>query len=95
MDILIQYSNWIWIAVWFAILFVGAKFCKFKEWNEDAMSFSQTKAILGFCAFGIVLHHCAEHRSAFWLPQYYIKPGLEKFILIGHLLVAIFLFFSE
>jgi len=94
MDILIQYSNWIWIAVWFAILFVGAKFCKFKEWNEDAMSFSQTKAILGFCAFGIVLHHCAEHRSAFWLPQYYIKPGLEKFILIGHLLVAIFLFFS-
>ena len=65
MDILIQYSNWIWIAVWFAILFVGAKFCKFKEWNEEAMSFSQTKAVLGFCAFGIVLQILTAQMTAF------------------------------
>ena len=94
MDFLIKYSNLIWLIIWFAVLLVGAKVCGLKKWNEDAMSFNQTKAILGFCAFGIVLHHCAEHRSAFWLPQYYIRPGLEKYILIGHLLVAIFLFYS-
>ncbi len=94
MDTLIHYSNLIWAVIWLTILFAGAKVCKLKEWNEDAMSFAQTKAILGFCTFGIVLHHCAEHTSAFWLMQHLQKPGLEAYILIGHLLVAIFLFFS-
>ena len=48
MDTLIHYSNLIWAVIWLTILFAGAKVCKLKEWNEDAMSFAQTKAISAF-----------------------------------------------
>lgn len=52
MNLLVKYSSLIWLVIWFAVLFGGANVYRLKSWNEDAMSFGHTKAILGFCALG-------------------------------------------
>ena len=88
------YLNWIVLALWLIMLFAGAKVMKRGQWNGEALSFSHTKAILGFCAIGVIIHHCAEKTSAYWLPSYAYTPGLEWFTDMGFLLVALFFFYS-
>ena len=51
-----------------------------KEWNEDVLSFAQTKSFLGFCALIIILHHCSQRTCAPWLPEFRIVHGLDDFV---------------
>ncbi len=76
------------------ILLWGARVMKRGEWNEEALSLRQTKALQGFTALCIMLHHIGQKLCASWLAPNMIIPGLEFFVPIGYMLVGIFLFFS-
>ena len=76
------------IAIWYvalaALLFVGIKFSKKKEWNEGNMSFDQTKCFLGFCAIIICFHHMAQFTCASWVNPYFQRKGLDIFVTAGY-----------
>lgn len=72
----------------------GSKRFKKDEWNEEAFSLRQMKAIQGFAAICIMLHHCGQKVSASWIDKRYYKPGLEFFVPIGYILVTFFTFSS-
>ncbi|MBO7450047.1 MAG: acyltransferase [Clostridiales bacterium] len=76
------------------LLFFGVKISKRKTWNEDVMSFDQTKCFLGFCAAVIVLHHIAQDTCASWLNPWFIRHGLDIFVTAGYRMVGMFFFFS-
>ena len=82
------------VAVFFAILLFKAKFFTKGTWNDEVLSLNQTKSILGFCAIGIVFHHLAQKTCAPWLNQEVIVHGLDFFLNLGHLFVALFFFYS-
>lgn len=65
-----------------------------KQWNEGAMSLSQTKAVQGFFAVLIMLHHISHRTCASWVPAPYIRHGLDVFVQIGTFFVGYFLFCS-
>lgn len=85
---------YIYYLVLVIILFWGAKFYKHKTWNDGFMSLSQTKALQGFFAICIMLHHAAQKTCAPWLHPMYIVHGLDVFVPIGYFFVGIFLFCS-
>ncbi len=76
------------------LLFWQAKPCKKGTWNEDFLSLSQTKALQGFSAICIMLHHIALKTCAHYLPKEYIRHGLDPFVTVGILFVGLFFFFS-
>lgn len=76
------------------LLLKGAKLYKKGEWNQAFLSQEQMKAIQGFCAIGIMFHHMAQKTCAPWLNEKYIIHGLDVFVPIGYLLVAVFFFCS-
>lgn len=89
--------NWLVYLVYPALLAVllwKVKIFRKGEWNEGWLSVRQTKAIQGFAALCIILHHISQKTCADWLPKYQIIPGLEPFVPIGYILVSIFLFCS-
>ncbi len=75
-----------------AALVTGLKFYKYREWNEEAFSLRQMKAVQGFATICIMLHHCGQKTSASWIDKQYYHPGLEPFVPIGYVLVSIFTF---
>lgn len=79
--------------VMLAILLIGSKFSRKNEWNEDFMSLEQSKYIQGYFAICIMLHHIGQETCASW-QTYPLIPGLEFFVPIGHLLVAVFFMYS-
>lgn len=72
----------------------GLKIYGRKEWNTGFLSLSQTKALQGFCAICIMLHHISQKTCAPWLKSQYIVHGLDVFVTIGYFFVGIFLFCS-
>ena len=84
----------IWYVLLIALLFGGAKLCKKKTWNEENMSFNQTKCYLGFCAVIIVFHHISQDTCASWLNPRFIRHGLDIFVTAGYPMVAMFFFCS-
>ena len=64
------------------------------QWNEEAFSLKQMKALQGFFAICIMLHHIGQKTCASWLPPQYIIPGLELFVPFGYYFVGFFLFCS-
>ncbi len=76
------------------LLFCGAKVHRKNTWNDEFMSLSQTKALQGFFAVCVVLHHIAQKTCADWLDTKYKVHGLDLFVPIGYLFVGIFLFCS-
>ena len=76
------------------LLFMGSTFYKKGKWNEEYLSLSQVRVIKGFCALGIILHHLAQKTAAPWLDSKYTIHGLDFFVNIGYLFVAVFLFIS-
>ena len=72
----------------------GSKRFKKDEWNEEAFSLRQMKAIQGFVALCIMLHHCGQKVSASWIDKRFYKPGLDFFVPIGYILVTFFTFSS-
>lgn len=76
------------------LLFWGAQFYGRGSWNEGFLSLKQTKALQGFCAICIMLHHIGQKTCAFWLSPRYIIHGLDLFVPFGYYFVGIFLFCS-
>ena len=85
---------YLWYAALALMLFWGVKFSKSKTWNEENMSFDQTKCFLGFCAVVIVFHHVSQDTCASWLNPRYIRHGLDIFVTAGYPMVAMFFFCS-
>lgn len=77
-----------------ALLCFGARGCGRKEWNEDYTSLKQAKALQGVMVLGVALHHMAQKTCAPWHPRAFIVHGLDFFVPIGYLFVAVFLFCS-
>lgn len=76
------------------LLFWGAHVYKKGEWNDEVLSFSHTKAFLGFCAIIILFHHASQRTCAPWLMPNKIRHGLDPFVFAGYLCVAVFFFCS-
>ena len=76
------------------VLFWGAKFFKPREFNEEAFSLRQMKAIQGFVALLIMFHHCGQKTSASWIDKKFYIGGLDMFVEIGFVLVTFFTFCS-
>lgn len=76
------------------ILFWKSKVIKKSEYNEEWNSVSETKAIQGLIALCIVCHHTAQQTCASWLESRNIVHGLDPFLNIGFMLVAVFFFWS-
>ena len=72
----------------------GSRLSKKGEWNEGAFSLEQMKAVQGFTAICIMLHHIGQHTCASWLDPALITPGLEIFVPFGFYMVGIFMFCS-
>ncbi len=85
---------YIFYAILAAFLVYGAKVYGRKQWNEEAFSLSQSKALQGFFAVCILLHHAAQKTCAPWHPARYTVHGLDCFVPYGYLFVAVFFFCS-
>ena len=76
------------------LIFFGAKAAERGGWNEEYTSLKQTKALQGITALFIALHHMAQKTCASWQPMSYRVHGLDVFVSVGYLFVAVFLFGS-
>lgn len=89
--------NWLVLLYYPILIFVllwGMKISKKDEFHDGFLSLSQTKSLQGFAAIGIVFHHIGQNTCAPWLAPEQTIHGLEPFVPIGYLLVAIFFFCS-
>ena len=89
-------TDWIYL-FWFllgALLFCGVKYAGRGKWNEDYTSLKQTKMLLGIMTLGVALHHLSQKSCGPWHPQSFIVHGLDFFLPLGALFVAVFLFCS-
>nr|MCR4776631.1 acyltransferase [Saccharofermentans sp.] len=69
------------------LLFLGIKPSKLREWQEEPLSLDRSKAIQGFAAVAIIVHHLAQELAE--------KAGAIGFFTeLGVLFVGIFFFFS-
>lgn len=69
------------------LLFIGIKPSKLREWQEEPLSLDRSKAIQGFAAVAIIVHHLAQELAE--------KAGAIGFFTeLGVLFVGIFFFFS-
>jgi len=75
-------------------LLAGAKFAGRGSYNPEFMSLKNTKYIQGFFAICVMLHHMGQKTCASWHDPKYIVHGLDMFVGIGYLFVAIFFFYS-
>ena len=89
-----NYLIYIYYPLLILLILWGCKWFPKGHWNEEALSIKQTKALHGFCAVCIMLHHIGQKTCAPWLPSEVITHGLDAFVPIGYLLVGIFLFCS-
>ena len=69
------------------ILFLGSRLSGKGEWQEEPFSLETSKAIQGFCAVAIIVHHLAQDLMA--------DAGVLSFFSeLGVLFVGVFFFFS-
>ena len=85
------YSVYIILAV---VLFWKAKVYRKGTWNDECLSLSQFKAIQGFSAICVMLHHIGQKTCAPWHHPSVIVHGLDVFVPIGYYFVGVFLFCS-
>ena len=76
------------------LLFYGSVRCKKGEWNDEYMSLDQTKAFLGFSSIVIIFHHLSQRTCVSWIKKDAIVHGLDGFVNLGYLFVAVFFFCS-
>ena len=69
------------------LLFIGLKPSKIREWQEEPLSLDKSKAIQGFAAVAIIVHHLAQE-----LAQE--AGAIGFFTELGVLFVGIFFFFA-
>lgn len=78
----------------FAMWFIGSKWHGRRKFNEEFMSAGQAKYMQGLLAVCIFLHHAAQKTCAPWHDPLYMEHGLDIFLNMGYLFVAIFFFIS-
>ena len=78
----------------FVFWFAGSKWHGHKKFNEEFLSREQTKYMHGLLAVCIFLHHASQKSCAYWHRPEVIVHGLDVFVDMGYLLVAVFMFFS-
>lgn len=72
------------------ILLIGAQMKGKNFWQEDALSLPVSKGVLGFCAFGIMLHHMSQ--TIYFAGE---DAGILMFMVdVGVCFVGVFFFFS-
>ncbi len=77
------------------LLLIGSKKISKGVWNDGFLSLDQSKAYQGFLAFCIMLHHIGQKTCASWIyPQSRVVHGLDFFVPIGYIMVAMFLFYN-
>ena len=82
-----EFPLWLLAVILVAILIAGAKLSKMHEWKEKPLSLDTSKAIQGFAAVAIILHHLSQDLLE--------KAGPFKFLSeCGVIFVGIFFFFS-
>lgn len=69
------------------ILFLGSSLSKRREWQEEPLSLDKAKAVQGFAAVAIILHHLAQELAG-------NAGAIGFFNELGVLFVGIFFFFS-
>ena len=69
------------------LLFLGLKPSKLHEWQEEPLSLDRSKAIQGFAAVAIIVHHLAQELAE-------TAGAIGFFSELGVLFVGIFFFFS-
>lgn len=89
-----DYLVYIFYPLLLLLLFFGCKFFGKGQWNDGFLSLKQSKAVQGFCAVCIMFHHMAQKTCAPWNNPDYIVHGLDFFVYIGFLFVAVFFFCS-
>ena len=57
------------------VLLYGMKRAQKGAFHEGFLSLSQTKALQGFAAIGVVFHHIGQNTCAPWLPSDNIIHG--------------------
>ena len=77
-----------------AFFFLGAQVSPRGKWNEECTSLRQMSMLKGAMAFCVALHHMAQKTCAPWHDPKVIVHGLDVFVPIGYLFVAVFLFCS-
>ena len=82
-----EFPLWLLAVILVAILVAGAKLSKRHEWQEKPLSLDTSKAIQGFAAVAIILHHLSQDLLE--------KAGPFEFLSeCGVIFVGIFFFFS-
>ena len=69
------------------LLFIGIKPSKLREWQEEPLSLDRSKAIQGFAAVAIIVHHLSQELAE-------TAGAIGFFSELGVLFVGIFFFFS-
>ncbi len=69
------------------LLFLGLKPSKLREWQEEPLSLDKSKAIQGFAAVAIIVHHLSQELAE-------TAGAIGFFSELGVLFVGIFFFFS-
>ena len=88
--------DWMYLFYFFlaVLMFFGAKSMGKGNWNEGYTSLGQTKILQGIMILGVALHHMAQKTCAPWHPARYTVHGLDPFVPMGYMFVAVFLFCS-
>ncbi|MCR5805168.1 MAG: acyltransferase [Clostridia bacterium] len=82
-----QFPLWLFAAILVAVLVAGAKLSKRREWQEQPLGLDKSKAIQGFAAVAIILHHLSQDLVE--------RSGPFEFLTeCGVIFVGIFFFFS-
>ncbi len=69
------------------LLFIGIKPSKLREWQEEPLSLDKSKAIQGFAAVAIIVHHLSQELAE-------TAGAIGFFSELGVIFVGIFFFFS-
>lgn len=83
----VSFPLWILAAALVAILIAGTKVSKRRQWQEEPLSLDTSKAIQGFAAVAIILHHLSQSLKQDAGPFEFLSE-------CGVLFVGIFFFFS-
>lgn len=83
----VNIPTYVILVVLVLLLFIGIKPSKLREWQEEPLSLDRSKAIQGFAAVAIIVHHLAQE-----LAQE--AGAIGFFTELGVLFVGIFFFFS-
>ena len=82
-----EFPTYIILIALILLLLLGAKVSKIREWQEEPLGLESSKAVQGFAAVAIIIHHLAQELVE-------DAGSLAFFSELGVLFVGVFFFFS-